>query len=296
MPKQEKPIIVIVGPTASGKSGLAVRIAQKFGGEIISADSRQVYKGMDIGTGKITKAEMRDTPHHLLDVANPKRVFTVTRYRKLAEKAIEQIQKRGRVPVVCGGTGFYIRALIDRITIPEVPPNLRLRENLEKKTTLELFEILKSKDPRRSKEIDSKNPRRLIRALEIIEALKKVPRLKFRPRENLLMIGIKKSPEVLRRLIKKRLGLRLQAGMLREIKILHAKGVFWKKLENFGLEYEYGALFLQKKLARSEFESGLYKAIVDYAKRQITWFKKDNRIHWIQKPKEAVKLVENFIN
>ena len=131
--KKQK-IIIILGPTATGKSDLAVRLAKKFGGEVISADSRQVYKGLDIGTGKITKKEMAGVPHHLLDVAHPKKVFTVSDYKKLAERACKKIWDGGKIPILCGGTGFYIQAVADNIVLPEVPPNKKLRAQLEKKT------------------------------------------------------------------------------------------------------------------------------------------------------------------
>lgn len=293
---------MIVGPTASGKSALAVKIAlrlrggqPKTGGEIVSADSRQVYRGMNIGTGKIARKEMRGVPHHLLDVANPKRIFTVTQYLKLADEAIEKIRRNGSIPIVCGGTGFYIRALIDRIKIPDVPPNPCLRKFLAKKSTRELFEMLRKKDPERAAIIDKNNPVRLIRALEIVNAIGKVPEIKFAPKNNVLFLGMKKSSEKLKEAIRIRFKKRIRAGMIREIKKLHADGVSWKRLERFGLEYRYGALYLQHKISKKEFENELLKEIIRYSKRQITWFKKDRRIHWLQNPKEGMTLVEKFL-
>ena len=170
-------LLIILGPTASGKSDLAVQLAKKYNGEIISADSRQVYKGLNIGTGKITKKEMSGIKHHLLDVTDPKKVFTVSQFKTLVEIAIADISSRGKLPIICGGTGFYIQAVVDNIILPEVPPNKKLREKLNKKTTTELFEILKKLDNERAKNIDAKNPRRLIRAIEIAEKLGKVPPL-----------------------------------------------------------------------------------------------------------------------
>ena len=154
-------IIVVVGPTSSGKSALAVRLAKKFNGEIISADSRQVYKGLDIGSGKITKREMRDIPHHLLDVASPRRKFTVAQYQKFARLAMQDIISRGKVPIICGGTGFYIDALLGRVTIPSVSPNTKLRVKLEKLSTEKLGEKLKILDPKRFTDIDQNNRPRL---------------------------------------------------------------------------------------------------------------------------------------
>jgi len=189
----EKKLIVILGPTASGKSEMAIKLAKRFNGEIISADSRQVYKEMDIGTGKLTKKEMKGIPHYLLDVASPKRRFTVVQYRKLALKAIEKIFKKGKIPILCGGTGFYIQAVIDGLVIPEVPPDWKLRKKLEKKSVKELFNQLEKIDPQRAKTIEPKNKRRLIRALEIVKKIGPVPILKKQPLPYpVLMIGIKK--------------------------------------------------------------------------------------------------------
>ncbi|MBI4708741.1 MAG: tRNA (adenosine(37)-N6)-dimethylallyltransferase MiaA [Candidatus Portnoybacteria bacterium] len=161
-------LIIVLGPTASGKSDLAVSLAKKINGEVISADSRQVYKGLDIGSGKITKEEMQGIPHCLLGVADPKRRFSVAQYKKLAQVAIKKIQRQGKIPIICGGTGFYIQAVVDNIALPEVKPDWKLRKQLEKFNTDELFKKLKKLDPRRSRNIDSHNQRRLIRALEIV--------------------------------------------------------------------------------------------------------------------------------
>ena len=173
-------LIVILGPTASGKSDMAVKLAKRFNGEVVSADSRQVYKGLDIGTGKITKKEMQGVKHHLLDVANPKKQFTASDFVDLTSGLIRQIVNRRKVPIICGGTGFYIDALLGDKQIPEVPPNLKLRKELEKKSVEKLFEILKKLDPERAKNIDAKNPRRLIRAIEICKVLGRVPKLHTR--------------------------------------------------------------------------------------------------------------------
>ncbi len=289
-------IIAIVGPTASGKSALAVKIAKKFGGEIISADSRQVYKGMDIGTGKITRKEMAKVPHHLLDVASPKRQFTVVQYKKLAEKAIKKIRGRGKIPIICGGTGFYIQTVSDNLLIPEIKPDAKLRIRLEKKSAKELFNQLKKLDPRRAKNIDKNNRRRLIRALEIvIKSGKKVPLLKSGPKYEALIIGIKRNAKELKELIKTRLLKRLKQEMVKEIINLKKFGLSWKKLEDFGLEYRYVAYYLQNKLSYNEMIEKLQKEIEHYAKRQMTWFSKDKRINWVKNPKQAEKLVKEFL-
>ena len=289
-------IIVVVGPTASGKSSLAIALAKQFNGEVISADSRQVYKGLNLGSGKVTKKEMAGIPHHLLDVASPKRTFTASHYAKLGRKAIDDIIAREKTPIICGGTGFYIRALVDGLVIPETKPNMKLRRILEKKSVEELYAILKIKDPDRAATIDPKNPRRLVRALEIIDALGKVPTLQKKPLPYpALFIGIAKEQNELKKLVEVRLKKRITMGMLSEIKRLHTQGLSWKRLESFGLEYRYGALFLQKKLDKKTFVHELTKQIIDYSKRQMTWFKPDTRIHWIRKPSEAQTLVKNFL-
>jgi len=291
-------IIVILGPTASGKSDLAVQLAKKFKGEIISADSRQIYKGLNIGSGKITKKEMQDVPHYLLDVASPKSTFTVSQYQKLAGKAIKEILRKGKIPIVCGGTGFYIDALVYNYKLPEIPPNPKLRKELEKKSADALFKQLKKLDPARAKNIDQFNKRRLIRALEIVLTTKKpVPNIIARDNTNydVLFLGIKKPQEELKKLIAKRLEKRLKQSMITEVKNLHKSGVSWKKLESFGLEYRWLARYLQNKIGYAEMIQLLQKDIEHYAKRQMTWFKRNKKIHWIKNYKQTEKLTDNFL-
>jgi tRNA dimethylallyltransferase len=303
-----KKIIVILGPTASGKSDLAVKIAlwlsskkikKKFdieGAEIISADSRQVYRGMDIGTGKITKEEMKGIPHYLLDVASPKRNFTVAQFVDLAKKAISKIFKKKKIPIICGGTWFYIYALVDGYTFPRVKPDWKLRKKLEKKSEEELFEELKKLDPERAKTIDPHNKRRLIRAIEIAKKLGKVPPLKKQPLSYpVLFLGIEKSFPELKKLIEKRLLKRLKQGMIEEVKKLRESGVSWKKLESFGLEYEWIAKYLQGKIGKEEMIKKLQRDIEKFAKKQIKVFKKDKRVVWIKNEREAKKAVRKFL-
>lgn len=301
MKKQEEKskIIVVLGPTASGKSDLAVKLAKKFCGEVVSADSRQVYIGLDIGTGKVTKHEMSGVPHYLLDVASAKRKFSVVEYKRLAEKAINDILRRGKVPIVCGGTGFYIQAIIDDVTFPEVLPDERLRAKLAKKSTNELFKILKKKDLRRAKEIDSKNPHRLIRAIEIATHLGSVPHLEAQPpsKYEVLEIGIKTDDEVLKKRIYDRLIARLRVGMLAEVKRLHERGLSWKRMEALGLEYRFLSRYLRGKISRGEMIEQLNTAIWHYARRQKTWFKRDERIKWftLGEVRKAEKEVQEFL-
>jgi len=285
-------LIVILGPTASGKTDLSIKLAKKFKGEVVSADSRQVYKGMDIGTGKVTKKEMQNIPHYLLDIVSPKTRFDVVKYRKKALKAIKDIQKRNKLPFLVGGTGFYIQAVIDGITIPQVKPDWKLRKRLEKKSIKELFSMLKKLDPKRAKTIEKDNPRRLIRAIEIVLKTKKpVPKLKKQPIKDVLILGIKKEKDALETLIYKRLLKRLKTGMIAEVKRLKQSGVTWKRLEEFGLEYKYVALYLQNKITKQEMIKRLKKEIKYYAKRQMTWFKRDKRIHWIKTYKQATEAI-----
>ncbi len=271
-------VIVIVGTTAVGKSNLAVKIAKKFKGEIISADSRQVYKGLDIGTGKITKKEMRNVPHYLIDIANPKKKFTVTEYQKQAVKKIKEIISRGHIPIIVGGTGFYIDAVTKGIIFPEVKPNVKLRKTLGKLSVLELLKMLKKLDKDRAENIDAKNPVRLIRAIEIAKTLGKVPKItQDNPPYDFIKIGLKADDEVLKKKIEKRVKGMFKDGLLNEIKKLKKSGVSEKRLKEFG--FEYNSPTPEKVILRT----------LQYAKRQNTWFKRDLDIKWF-KPEEYTKI------
>jgi len=299
---KRKRVIVIVGPTASGKSDFAVEMAHfinrqnELCAEIISADSRQVYEGMNIGTGKVTKKEMKKIPHHMLNISSPTSTFTVSHYQKKGRKIINEILKKNKIPIVCGGTGFYIDALIDGTVIPDVKPNKKLRDILSKKTAEELFTILLKKDPERASGIDKKNPVRLIRAIEIVETLGKVPEFKKNPlNADVLFLGISLPQHILSKRIEDRLIKRLKIGMIKEVKKLHESGVSWEKMERFGLEYRYLSRFLTGKITRKEMETQLLSEIKKYAKRQMTWFKKNKRVHWIKNKKEASGLIKSFL-
>ena len=285
---------MILGPTASRKSALAVKLAKKINGEIISADSRQVYKGLDIGTGKITRKEMGGVPHYCLDVVSPKKIFTVADFKKCAEKAIEKIFAKNKIPIIVGGTGLYIQAIVDNIILPEVKPNWKMRKELEKKTTEEMFKMLKKLDPERARNIDAKNPRRLIRAIEIAKKLGKTPKLKSMSRRDLdiRQIGIKLPDEILKKNIEKRIKKMLKGGLVDEIKKLRKSGLSWKRIYELGFEYKYPALFLQGEISKDEMLSKMLIENRQYAKRQMTWFKRDKRINWISKEKQAEKLIK----
>jgi len=360
--------IAIVGPTASGKSELAVKIAKRFNGEIISADSRQVYRGLDIGTGKVSgnwkiifrpsdnviarehirsaQYRLRDRsnlkrsykykiaslpavarndeiqfsndrtskifrykniPHHCIDIVSPKKVFTVSDFKKCAETAIKDITSRGKIPILCGGTGFYIDSVLYNLPIPNVPPNTKLRAQLSKKSAAELYQILKKLDQKRAKTIDPHNPRRLVRAIEIVKAtgspipFTSRPGLGFKTGSlyDALILGIKVPKEKLYKRIDKRLRQHLKQGMIQEVKNLLKKSVSHKRLQSLGLEYRFISLYLQNKLAYKEMTEKLKNAIHQYSKRQMTWFKRSKDIRWIQSnqktEKIAMKLSQRFL-
>ena len=294
-------IIVILGQTSTGKSDFAVEIAKKIGGEIISADSRQVYKGMNLGTGKITKKEMCGIPHYLLDVISPLKTFSVNDFQKITNKKIEEIVKKNKIPVICGGTGFYIDSIVNGNIFPDVSPNKKLREKLSKKTTLELFEILQKLDSERAKNIDKNNGVRLIRAIEIATELGSVPRLdRSLSGPTVLKIGLNLPNEILKERIKIRLLSRIKKGMIKEIENLHKSGVSWKRLYSFGLEYRHVSLYLQGKLKKEEMIEKLNTEIWHFAKRQNTWFKKDPNTIWINPLKnnekvKALRAIKRFL-
>lgn len=298
-------MVVIIGPTASGKSDLAVRLSRKFGGEVISADSRQVYKGLTIGSGKITKKEMRGVPHHLLDVASPKRRFPVARFKALAERALAGIVKRGNLPIVAGGSPLYIYAFVDGWIMPQVAPDAKLRAQFENQSIEELFEKLRSLDPRRAGAIEQKNKRRLIRALEIVvKTGKPVPVLKKHPLPyNILFLGVSRTPGELKKRIFKRLAKRLKSGMVAEVKKLRAGGLSWRRLEEFGLEYRCVARYLQKKISKEQMTADMKKEITDFARRQMNWFSahgrsdqgKKNPIRWVANFRQAELLVKEHL-
>lgn len=314
-----KPLIVILGQTASGKTSLGVFLAKKFNGEIISADSRQVYKGMDIGTGKDlkeykkycpihgpkkTKIKTKQKicqciPYHLIDVVSPKQNFSVAWYQKLAFQAIENILKKGKIPFLVGGTGLYLQAVTEGLVFPKAPASKKIRQKLAKMSLPELLEQLKKLDPQTFQIIDQKNRRRIERALEIILLTKKPlssQRKKNPPPYQILKIGLKIPKEKLHQKIKKRLKERLEKeGLIEEVKRLHKQGISWKRLEDFGLEYRYLNYFLQNKMSYEQMFEALYQAIKDFAKRQMVWFKRDKEIHWLNNKKEAEKLVKNFL-
>ncbi len=298
MKKRLPKILVVLGPTATGKSDLAVYLAREFNGEVISADSRQVYKGLDIGSGKITRAEMMGVPHHLLDVADPrKKIYNVDEFRRDGAIAIADISSRGKLPIIAGGTGFYIDALVSGEVFPEVQPDQKLRNRLAKKSAEALMKEITKLDPRRAKALDPFNKVRIIRAIEIARALGSVPKTKKKKLYDVIYIGLNLDTEKLRQKIHVRLLNRMKGGKLvREVSKLRTSGMTWKRLHALGLEYRYLALYLQNKMSKADMLSALEQEIAHYAKRQMQWFKRNKGIVWFTPGEnEAIaELVRDF--
>lgn len=303
---QNPKVIAIVGPTASGKTSLSIFLAQKIGGEVISADSRQVYRGLDIGTGKVTKKEMSDIPHHLLDVANPKKIYTASDFQKDATTALRYIVANNKIPIIVGGTGFYVDTLLGRMIFPDVPPNEKLRALLEKKSLEVLFTMLAKKDPVRAANIERGNKRRIIRALEIAATIGVSPpggpTLQNAGDYDVLWLGVNPPEKKLRKNIHTRLLSRISDGMVKEAQQLHKKGLSYKRMEALGLEYRSLSYLLQNKISKEEFVSQLEFAILHYAKRQNRWFKRNSDIQWLNSAPssragktEAMQLAKAFL-
>lgn len=315
MTSKKNKIIAVLGPNASGKSELAVKIAKKFNGEIISADSRQVYKYLNIGSGKVeggwkkfSKFDIKkyfvykDIIHHCVDFVPIKKIFSAGEFKKCAEEAICDILNRGKVPIICGGTGFYIDAALGNIDLPLAEPDWKLRKELEKKSEEELFLMLKKLNPERAKKIDKNNKRRLVRAVEIESFFSGLSiARKEDEKYKILYLGVKHPPEALKERIEKRLNTRIDAGMIDEVQKLHkSKKISWKRLNDLGLEYRYISYFLRGEIKTIEELREILKIkIRQYAKRQITWFKRNKKINWISLSKEdfeeIVRLVRRFL-
>jgi tRNA dimethylallyltransferase len=307
MVKQKPKLVAIVGPNASGKSDLGIQLALMFNGEVISADSRQVYKGLNLTSGKLPGTWQRKgryryfvyhgVIHYLTDICSPKKRFTVQKFKKKAKRSIGRILDKGKLPIIVGGTGFYVDTLLYDLDIPKVPPNRKLRKELDGLSTEQLINRLSGLDPQRISTIDTKNRRRLIRAIEIVISTgSQIKPLDRKSSYNNLIICIYYPDEVLRDRIRDRLTKRLGAGMVDEIKKLHDKGLSWERLNELGLEFKYITYYLQGQLTLSEMKEQLEKAIWHFAKRQITWFKRDKNIIWIDSPEKAFPIVQDFLS
>lgn len=284
--------IVLVGQTASGKTATAIALAQAIQGEIISADSRQVYRRLDIGSDKVTHDAMRGVPHHLIDVASPLTdKFTVSNFVEQARAAMQDMCARGTVPIVAGGTMLYIDALCGNVQVPDVPPNPTLRAELEQRGLASLLAELQEKDPVRAATIEPGNKRRLIRALEIVAVRGTVPPLQVSTSDvDILWLGLYNDSEIQRGKIEQRNAAMLEHGLLDEVQTLHESGVPWERFSEFGFEYKYPAMHLQGEITKDECLQKMNQGTWRYARKQKSWWKDRSEIHWF-KPSEYKQLL-----
>jgi tRNA dimethylallyltransferase len=292
-------IVALVGPTASGKTKLAVRLASRFGGEIVSADSRQVYRGLDIGSGKDLDEYFcrgKQIPYHLIDVVSSRTVFTVNDFQRRAYRAIADIDSRSKLPIIVGGSGLYVDAVVRGYdfgashTKKEVA---LVRQKIAYWSDRKLLTQLQKKDPEVYDNIDRQNRRRVERALER-SLLGGAPKGSKKPYQA-LWLGIETSGCDLRIRIEKRLKSRLNQGLIEEVERLHTQGVSWRRLDEFGLEYRFVAQYLQGMIDKQELLTLLATAIYQFSRRQLTWFRRNPDIKWIKSYTEAEKLVGEFL-
>lgn len=285
----DKPLVVVLGPTASGKTALSLDLAKKFDGEIVSADSRQIYKFMDIGTDKIMPKDQKGIPHHMIDLILPDERFTLTDYKTQASIAINDILKRGKIPLLVGGTGLYIRSITQNYDIPEGEnPEIRqkLYEELEKKGEDFMHEKLKKLDPLSAEKIHPHNHRYLIRALEINMTHGKKIDKKRKPEFKYMQIGIEWEREKLYERIGKRVDLQIERGLIKEVEKLLEMGYSPKLPSMTSLGYQEIIQFLEKKITLEEATELIKRNTRNYSKRQLTWFRRDENIDWL--PNEII--------
>lgn len=280
----QDPLIAILGPTGVGKTALSIQLAEEFHGEIVSADSRQVYRGMDIGTAKPDEAEQRRVPHHLLDLVEPGEPFTLAQYQQLAYRVIAEINRRGRVPFVVGGSGLYVRAVLEGLTIPRVPPNHVRRAELERADTADLYQQLQRIDPRAAERIDPRNKRRVIRALEVSEtAGEPITSLQTHraPPYRILRIGLTLPRPLLYDRINARVDRMLVAGLVDEVRGLMKRGYELDTPAMSGLGYRQIASFVGGEATLDEAVRLLKRDTRRFVHHQYSWFRPDDvRIHW----------------
>jgi len=285
-------LLVVLGPTASGKTHLAVAAAQHLNGTIVSADSRQVYRGLDIGSGK-DLAEYGDTPYRLIDLVDPGYEFSLFDFVREFNTAFAEISASGRLPILAGGTGLYLDAVLRGYSLSDVPENQALRQELEPLSLDVLQQRLCRLRAEQHNTTDLNDRSRLIRAIEIAEGEQRGD-AKFLqiPELTPLVFGLRWPREVLRQRITRRLRERLELGMIEEVEALHAGGVSWETLDFYGLEYRFVAQHLQGQLNRNDLFQKLNSAIHQFAKRQETWFRRMERqgvkIHWLEPQGDAV--------
>lgn len=289
--EKEIPLLVILGPTASGKTALSLQLAHALGGEIISTDSRQIYREIDIGSDKIPPEKQEGVPHHLIDVAAPDKVYTMSDFKRDAEKCIADIHARGKLPMLVGGTGLYIRAIVQNFDLPSAPPNLELRQKFEKilkEKGLEqgretLWNMLLEKDPQAAATIHPNNIPYVTRALEIIESQGKKSAGKNESPYNTLMIGIDWPREELWKRIETRVDSQLKKGLIEESRALLEKyDINLPSMSSLGLkEFER---YFKGECSLDTVASTIKKNTRHYAKRQQTWFHKEPGVHWVSGP------------
>lgn len=289
-------LIVITGTNASGKSGLGIELALEYGAEIISADSRQVYEGLDLGSGKVTKEEMKGVPHHLLDVAKPGEQFTLVDFQHRAYEAIDSVHARGKNAFLVGGTGLYINSVVDGYNIKEEKPDPVRRAAVEAMSIEELTEKIAKEHPDALKRLDLRNKRRLEREVERILAGDTAERVNT-PHYESLLLGVTWPREVLYERIRERLDRRLKEGMIDEVVKLRENGAPDDFLYSLGLEYRYILMYLRNEF--SDFDSfyeKLFMEIRHLAKEQMTWFRKRRDIHWIDMTEDPLQQCKSIIN
>lgn len=290
-------LIVIEGTNASGKSGLGVDLARAFGGEIISADSRQVFKGYDLGSGKITPEEMQGVPHHLIDICESNEFFSVHDFQRLAYRAIDDILARGRLPFIVGGTGLYVASVTEGYVMSDRAPDLNYRAELEKLSTPELYAQLMEQAP--DAQVDARNRNRVMRMLEKIhDGDDFIPH--NQPRYNCLKLGVSWPREILKARIDERLEKRMREGMVDEVRGLLANGASVEFMLKLGLEYRFITQYITGEIgSEAEMCHELSLAIKRFAKRQMIWFRRDKDIHWLDMAAdpqaEAAALITAFL-
>ena len=329
-----KPLIIILGPTSSGKTEMSLRLAKKYNGEIVNADSRQIYQEMEIGTGspiisrwfhspeglwnqnatqKDSTAQTRlwnhqdfqnnkidiinNIPHHLFNIKKPNQKFSLSRYKKLAIKTIDNIHKRDKIPILVGGTGLYISSIVDNLEIPEAPPSKEIRERLEKHTEKYLYKRLEKIDIKSAETIGPANKRKLIRALEVFELTGKpfsFQRTRGKPLFNVLQIGIKTDREQLYKKIDARVDEMIKQGLIEETKKLSKK--YKSELPAMsGIGYFEISSYLKKETSLEDAIQKMKFRTHQYARRQMTWFRRDERISWVKNYQESNKLIKDFL-
>jgi len=292
-------LIVIAGTNASGKSGLGIELAQKYNTEIVSADSRQVFEGLDLGSGKVTKEEMELVKHHLIDVARPNDFFSLSEYQQRAYKAIDGIHKANKIPFLVGGTGLYINSIVDGYNLNNAKPDFELRKEVEAKSIDELIDIIKTDNPEKIKSMDLNNKRRLERAAEKVLSGDSTERINS-PRYDTLVLGVTWPRDILYERIRIRLDKRLEEGMIDEVIKLRKEGATDDFLYKLGLEYRYILMYLRGEFEDYDaFYNKLFMEIRHLAKEQMTWFRKRTDINWIDMQldpfTDAVRLIDDFL-